>query len=161
MTRGTLGTLQAMLVGAVAAAGCSAPPPDGTPVETRAAALSGPSGLALQVDVPSSIFVSQPSGITGTIFVPPTGASDVTLLFELTGSFTLGKPLTRSFPPIVCAPAVITPGGATVSCHADQLTSTAQVWVPLTATTGGLFPARSRWPPPACFRRATRVRSLS
>jgi uncharacterized repeat protein (TIGR01451 family) len=138
MMRTTTGMLQAMMVlGAVAAAGCSAQAPDAASVETHASALSGPSGLALQVDVPPSINVSQPSGITATIFVPPTGASDVTIRFDLAGSFTLGPPLTRSLPPIICATPTVTPGGATVSCHADQMTSNAQVRLPLTATAGG------------------------
>lgn len=141
MTRATLGTLMTVL-GGVVAVGCNGPMPDSAAGETRAAALSGPSSVGLQVIAPPSFNLSELSGITLNILPPPpSGAADVTLRVDLTGSFTLGPTLNRSFPaPFVCSQSNV-PGGATIVCHSDQVSPPpiSSVRVQLTPTAGGMI----------------------
>jgi len=148
MTRGTrrlagLGRTLMTVLGGVVAVGCNGPLPDGAPVDTRASALSGPSGLGLQVIAPPSFNLSEPSGITVNVLPPPAGATDVTVRVDLTGSFTLGPTLNRSFPvPFVCTQSSV-PGGATISCHSDQVSPPpiSSIRVQLTPTAGGMISA--------------------
>lgn len=146
MNRRALESLQLItMLGAAAAAGCSGPlPHDGAAVETRASALTGPNGFQLFMDATVSTLVSQPAFVTATVFGPPTGATNVTIRFDLTGSpFSFGGVRTRSLFPMTCTPVSV-PGGTTVTCNTSQLTPStgpASIQLVLTPTAAGTIVA--------------------
>jgi len=161
MTRGrrTLGTLQVVALGAVAAAGCAGPLPDDT-VEPSASSLSGPPPVSVSIGSPSSLFATVPSSIQVNVFPiaspppppppgppgmppppppPPVNLSNVTIRTTLTGvPVAIGTPLgARSANPFVCTPDNSVPGTATITCVGSQMTGPFSLFVPLTATTPG------------------------
>ena len=182
MTRRTLGTLQVVtLFGAVAVAACLGPlPPDGTAVETRAAALEGsggttgtggttgaagtsgppgrglapggggttgtggtlggPPAMSLFINAPPSVFMTETSTIVATLQNNfGTATNDVTVTFNLTGSFVLKPIFVSSGPnaPFICAQNISVPGAATVTCHSDSFLFFSQFQLPFTATAEG------------------------
>src|SRR5262245_42891682 len=147
MSRRVLGTLQLLTAvgAAVTAAACSGPlPSDGTAVETRASALSGPPGMDAGpgpgggggpgsgagpgpgpgpgpapvfffVNSPTSMYVGVTSPISVQMYASTFTTSDVTLTINLTGSFTLGFANTFMLSPGGCTQDTSVPGAATVT----------------------------------------------
>ena len=155
MTRGlrTLGTLQVIALGAVAAAGCAGPLPDGS-VESSGSSLSGPSPVNLFVSAPKSMWATQTAPLSATVSPvssggpppppgsppppPPVTLNDVTIRMTLTGvPVALGMPASRGFNPFVCTPDNSVPGTATFTCQGSQMTGTFQFMIPVTPTAAG------------------------
>jgi len=154
MTRGPLVTLQVMMaLGAMAAAGCAGPLPDGS-VEPSASALSGPAippgppgpapaALNLSISAPQPMWATQQATLVATVFPNgPINLSDVTIQVTLTGvPVALGKPGTRAFPPLTCTSDDSVPGTATATCRGSQMTGPVSVILPVTPTTAGALTA--------------------